>query len=65
MKMLTGKESTADLDKLGEIDEIWETLMRSLTQREHLDEYVPFPSIKDGGTDSDGKIKIDNYQSVR
>ena len=42
MKLMTGKDSTKQLDKLNEIDGIWDTVMRFLGQN-HRVEYIPFP----------------------
>jgi hypothetical protein len=43
MKALYGKESTTELDKVGEIDEVWDTMMRFLAQKFNF-EHIPFPS---------------------
>lgn len=55
MRLKVGKESTAELAKIGEIDEVWDTLMRFLGEKHHL-EYIEFPHddrvvrTKDGTT---------------
>ena len=44
MKIMTGKTSTTALGKTdGEIEKIWDTVMRFLGEKHHVD-YVPFPS---------------------
>lgn len=44
MHLMTGKESTKDLTKTGgEIEQIWNTLMRELGEK-HGIEFIPFPS---------------------
>lgn len=43
MKAKTTKKSTTELNKIGEIDEIWDTLLRHLGEKFHI-EYLPFPS---------------------
>lgn len=43
MEMLTQKKSTTELDKVSEITEIWDTLMKFLGEK-HAVEYIPFPS---------------------
>lgn len=60
LKAMYGKDSTTQLDKHLEIDEVWNTLMRELGEKKHI-EYIPFPSIQDGEVDGEGKISIDNY----
>jgi hypothetical protein len=42
MEMMTGKKSTTKLAKTGEIEKIWDTLMRFLGEKHHI-EYIPFP----------------------
>ncbi len=42
MKAMYQKQSTTELDKVQEIDKIWETIMRFLMEKHHID-YVPFP----------------------
>lgn len=46
MKLKTGKDSTTELSKHMEIDEVWEILMRFLMQN-HGVEYIPFPFDED------------------
>lgn len=43
MKATTSKESTKELSKLGEIEVVWDTVMRFLGQNHGVD-YIPFPS---------------------
>lgn len=43
MKATTSKSSTTELNKLGEIEVVWDTVMRFLGQN-HGVEYIPFPS---------------------
>lgn len=44
MKAITGKDSTTKLTKTGgEIEKVWDTLMRELGEK-HGIEYIPFPS---------------------
>lgn len=42
MKAKTGKTSTTQLDKIGEIDEIYDILFRHLGEKFGV-EYIPFP----------------------
>jgi hypothetical protein len=42
MKAMTGKESTVNLNKIGEIDMIWDKLMLELGEKFGL-EYINFP----------------------
>jgi hypothetical protein len=42
MKAMLHKTSTTQLDKIGEIDEIWDILMKHLGEKFHV-EYVDFP----------------------
>lgn len=44
-KIMTGKESTTELNKVSEIDEAWEVMMRHLMEKHHID-YIPFPQKK-------------------
>lgn len=53
----TKKESTTELDKVGEIDEVYEIINRHLAQKGI---HVPFPSMEEGESDSKGRIKINN-----
>lgn len=46
MKTMFSKESTKDLNKLGEIEQVWDTVMRFLGQN-HGVEYIPFPNNDD------------------
>lgn len=41
-KIMTGKQSTTELNKVSEIDETWEVMMRHLMEKHHID-YIPFP----------------------
>lgn len=50
MKAITGKESTRELTKDGEIDKVWEILMRELGEK-HGIEYIPFPHKEDDPVD--------------
>jgi hypothetical protein len=43
MKAMYHKKSTTELSKIGEIEEIWDVLMRHLGEK-HEVEYIPFPS---------------------
>ena len=44
MRAMTAKSSTTKLEKAdGEIEKIWDTAMRFLAEKHHL-EYIPFPS---------------------
>lgn len=56
-KAMTNKQSTTELNKLDEIDEIHETLMRELGQKFGV-EYIPWPHFENGEVDRDGKIVI-------
>ena len=42
MKAITGKESTRNLNKLEEIDKIWDVIMRELGEKFGF-EAIPFP----------------------
>ena len=42
MILMTNKRSTTELDKVKEIDDIWEVIMRFLMEHHHVD-YIPFP----------------------
>lgn len=62
MKSMFQKESTTELEKVGEIEEVWDVLMRhlnkpqeSLDGKPFLDEYIPFPNDDE---------KISNYPTV-
>lgn len=54
----TGKESSTELEKVGEIDEVWEDIMRNLGEKFGV-EYIDFPNLEEG--EKEGKIKINNY----
>jgi hypothetical protein len=43
MELATGKESTTDLAKVGEIEKVWDTMFRFLGEK-HGVEYIPFPN---------------------
>lgn len=43
MKVMTGKESTRELNKTNEPSDIWDVVMRHL-QQNHGMEYIPFPN---------------------
>jgi len=45
-KILTGKESTADLDKTTEINKIYSVLDRHLSESPRINIHVPFPTEK-------------------
>lgn len=47
MKIMTNKKSTKELAKTGEMDEIWDTMMRFLGEK-HQVEYIKFPSKQNG-----------------
>src|SRR5437868_4761546 len=51
MKAMTTKTSTTELDKVGEIEAIWETMMRFLMEKHHI-EYIDFPSEAPGFADT-------------
>ena len=50
-----GTTSTTQLEKLGEIEEVYDTIMRTLGER-HGIEYIPFPHDPN---------KISNYATVK
>lgn len=54
-KAMTGKESTTELEKQMEIDEVHKVLMRHLGEKFGL-EYIPFPNDAE---------RISNYASVK
>ena len=43
MKLMCLKDSTTELAKSGDIDRVWETVMRFLMQNHHI-EYIDFPN---------------------
>ena len=47
MKAMTQKSSTTELEKQGDIEAIWEVLMRHLMEKHHV-EYIEFPSMEPG-----------------
>lgn len=51
MKAMTTKSSTTTLSKIGEIEAIWDTVMRFLMEKHHI-EYIPFPSEALGHADT-------------
>lgn len=51
MKAMTAKDSTKDLEKVGDIEAIWDAAMRFLAER-HGIEYIPFPSNGIGYADT-------------
>lgn len=57
MKAKTGKTSTTQLEKVGEIDDIYEILFRHLGEKFNI-EYIEFPNEEEG--EVDGKFKINN-----
>lgn len=48
---MTQKKSTTELEKTGEIDEVWDTLLRHLGEKFGV-EYIPLPSQELGYADS-------------
>lgn len=46
MKAKTGKTSTTELSKTGDIEDIWDILFRHLGEKHHV-EYIPFPNNPD------------------
>jgi hypothetical protein len=60
MKGMFEKESTTQLDKQGEIDKVWDMLLKHLGEKFHV-EYLPFPHLEEGEKDKDGKISIRSY----
>ena len=53
------KKSTTELEKVGEIDEVWDVVMRFLGEN-HGVEYIPFPHYEQGHVDDEGRIVIKN-----
>ncbi|MEK7992869.1 MAG: hypothetical protein AAB403_03595 [Planctomycetota bacterium] len=51
MRAMTTKASTTELSKIGEMDAVWETVMRHLGQKFGV-EYIPFPSEALGYADT-------------
>jgi hypothetical protein len=45
MDAMTTKKSTTELEKNGEIDYVWDTLMRHLGEKFGI-EYIPLPSLQ-------------------
>jgi len=45
MTAITLKKSTTELDKVQEIEMIWDTLMRHLGEKHEID-YIPFPCFE-------------------
>lgn len=60
MKLATGKESTKQLSKVGEIEKVWDIVMRHLSQN-HGIEYIPFPSNESVGLTQLKNLKNDDY----
>jgi len=52
LKAMFLKHHTADLEKIGEIDAVWETMMRFLMEKKYLDEFIPLPSMEPGYADT-------------
>ena len=59
-KMMYGKSSTTQLSKHEEITDIHKVLMRALGEKFSV-EWIEFPHLAEGETDTDGKVKIGNY----
>jgi hypothetical protein len=55
-KIMTGKDSTTKLDKVSEITEIWDVIMRHLGEKHHV-EYIPFPHKEKEEFDTSGLHK--------
>lgn len=51
LKAMFGKDHTADMEKNGEIEAVWETMMRFLMEKHYI-EYIPFPSMPPGYADT-------------
>lgn len=51
MRLMYAKEHTADLAKMEEPSEVWETMMRFLMENHHI-EYIDFPSEAPGYADT-------------
>jgi hypothetical protein len=60
MTAMLEKKSTTELDKQGEIDEVWDMLFKHLGEKFHI-EYIPFPHTEEGEKGKDGLIKIRDY----
>ena len=60
MKAMLEKKSTTELEKQGEIDKVWDVLMRHLGEKFNL-EYLEFPHLEEGTKDKKGLIKINEY----
>ena len=56
MKLMTSKESTTKLEKIGEIEQVWDTVMRFLGENHHI-EYIPFPHDPDKQKEEMGGYK--------
>lgn len=51
MAAMMDKASTTELEKQGEIEQVWDTLFRHLGEK-HGIEYIPFPSMDPGYADT-------------
>ena len=60
MKLAVGKQSTRELDKVGEIERVWDVVMRHLSQNHHI-EYIPFPNNQSVGLAQMENLTNDNY----
>jgi hypothetical protein len=63
MKLVTQKESTTELDKTKEIDDVWETVMRFLMENHHV-EYIPFPHDVEKQKENMGGYKSDDRKHL-
>jgi hypothetical protein len=55
-KIMYSKESTTELEKIGEIEKIWDTLMRHLGEKYGI-EYIPFPHDSEKAKENLGGYK--------
>lgn len=62
-KAMYNKHSTTELDKVKEIEHIWDTLMRHLAEKFHL-EYIPFPHDPTRTKENLGGYKSDDRKDL-
>lgn len=59
MRAMYHIDSTTKLEKNGQIDNVWDKMMKFFGEHWHMS-YIPFPSLQEGEADSKGRIKINN-----
>lgn len=59
LALMYDKEHTAEMDKLEEPSQVWETMMRFLMEKHHID-YIPFPHDPEKDKETIGGAKVDS-----